>query len=514
MSQDHFFPPIGQLAKKADDLPEEPTTSDGDIQDDRPLEEIESLCMRCGEQGTTRIMLTSIPYFRQVIVMSFRCEHCGATNNEIQTAGAIRELGVTYTLKVLHRGDLDRQIVRSQACEIAIPEFDLTLPANERGQLTTVEGLLRDIVADLTADQPLRRTQDEAAYTKIQEIVDGLKEVIDDDEEDEEVVEPDKPVVEKLKDDPVKKTITITLDDPSGDSFLEFVGSMADPKWSLKTYTRTLEQAAGLGLVVSEEETKGTVEENAGDQKGAEGEDKGLDGRNDEIFEFPGICPRCGRALVTRMKKVSIPYFKDTLIMSTNCENCGYRDNEVKAGSAISEKGKRITLKVIDQEDLGRDVLKSETGGLMIPEIDLVLQHGTLGGRFTTLEGILNQVYEELSQKIILTGDSSTTGDEDREKFQKFLEDLNAVESFVNINVFHVIFTPYAQIKQVEREFTLIIDDPMANSYVQNIYAPDPDPNMTVETYERSWEQNEELGLNDMRVESYSGDKPVEGNNS
>lgn len=36
------------------------------------------------------MMLTSIPYFGEVIVMSFRCEHCGATNNEIQSAGAIR----------------------------------------------------------------------------------------------------------------------------------------------------------------------------------------------------------------------------------------------------------------------------------------------------------------------------------------------------------------------------------------------------------------------------------------
>lgn len=71
---------------------------------------------------------------------------------------------------------------------------------------------------------------------------------------------------------------------------------------------------------------------------------------------------------------------------------------------------------------------------------------------------------------------------------------------------------PYAQIKQVEREFTVIIDDPLANSYVQNIYAPDPDPNMTIETYERNWEQNEELGLNDIKVESYSGDNPMEVN--
>ncbi|KAH0836567.1 zf-ZPR1-domain-containing protein [Lanmaoa asiatica] len=487
MSYDQFFPPIGQLAKKADDLPEELTASDGDIQEDRPIEEVESLCMRCGEQASS--LESSI----EVIVMSFRCEHCGATNNEIQSAGPIRELGVTYTLKVLHRGDLDRQIVRSQVCEITIPEFELTLPPNERGQLTTVEGLLRDIVADLGADQSLRRIQNEAAYTRIQEIIDGLKEVIDDEDEDEEGVESDKPLVEKLKEDPVKKTITITLSDPSGNSFLEFFGSMADPKWSLKTYTRTLQQAASLGLAVTEEETKRASEGDAGNQKGAEEEGESLDGKNDEIFEFPGICPRCGRALVTRMKQVSIPYFKETLIMSTNCESCGYRDNEVKAGSAISEKGKKITLKVVDQEDLGRDILKSETGGLTIPDIDLVLQHGTLGGRFTTLEGILDQIYDELSQKMLVTGDSSTIGDEDREKFQKFLEDLNAI-------------------KQVKREFTIILDDPLANSYVQNLYAPDPDPNMTIETYERNWEQNEELGLNDMKVESYGGDNPVEDN--
>jgi len=36
------------------------------------------------------MMLTSIPFFREVIVMSFRCEHCGHTNNEIQSAGKIR----------------------------------------------------------------------------------------------------------------------------------------------------------------------------------------------------------------------------------------------------------------------------------------------------------------------------------------------------------------------------------------------------------------------------------------
>jgi zinc finger protein len=112
--------------------------------------------------------------------------------------------------------------------------------------------------------------------------------------------------------------------------------------------------------------------------------------------------------------------------MSTNCDRCGYRDNEVKSGAAISDQGKRITLKVEDSEDLSRDILKSETCGLEIPEIDLELHAGTLGGRFTTLEGILNQVYEELSEKVFM-GDSSNK--EDKSTFQDFLSNLKAVSA-------------------------------------------------------------------------------------
>jgi zinc finger protein len=64
-------------------------------------------------------------------------------------------------------------------------------------------------------------------------------------------------------------------------------------------------------------------------------------------------------------------------------------------------------------------------GGLTIPEIDLELTHGTLGGRFTTVEGILDQVYEELSDKVFASGDSSI--ESDKSKFEKFLSELKAV---------------------------------------------------------------------------------------
>jgi zinc finger protein len=79
------------------------------------------------------------------------------------------------------------------------------------------------------------------------------------------------------------------------------------------------------------------------------------------------------------------------------------------------------------------DVAQSETCGLTISEIDLVLQAGTLGGRFTTLEGILEQVYGELSEKLFAAGDSIGSADpvgpdiQERNKFEIFLGKLKAV---------------------------------------------------------------------------------------
>jgi zinc finger protein len=37
---------------------------------------------------------------------------------------------------------------------------------------------------------------------------------------------------------------------------------------------------------------------------------------------------------------------------------CGFKDVEIKGGGGISEKAKRITLKVTKPEDLNRDLFK------------------------------------------------------------------------------------------------------------------------------------------------------------
>ena len=94
----NLFPTIGTVAEEThsratkddEDQPANATKTTEAENEEKSVEEIESLCLQCHEQGMTRLLLTSIPFFREIIVMSFRCEHCGWQNNEIQSAGAIR----------------------------------------------------------------------------------------------------------------------------------------------------------------------------------------------------------------------------------------------------------------------------------------------------------------------------------------------------------------------------------------------------------------------------------------
>lgn len=168
-----------------------------------------------------------------------------------------------------------------------------------------MEGVLRDTLADLGSDQPLRRIQNEAAYTKIESILDRIKEILadhDEDEEEEGTTGEVKRQSAASKDAPMKPFV-ITLDDPTGNSFLEFVGSMADPKWNMRTYRRTRQQNIDLGLINPEAEPEPEPEKK--EQIGG-----GFEGTDEEIFIFPGTCSSCGHRSDTLVKKVNIPYFK------------------------------------------------------------------------------------------------------------------------------------------------------------------------------------------------------------
>ncbi|SJX65362.1 probable ZPR1-protein binds to translation elongation factor eEF-1 [Sporisorium reilianum f. sp. reilianum] len=495
-----FFKPIGEHV--ADDASADAAAGGAEAGEQKMVEEIDSLCMDCHQQGTTRMLLTYIPYFREVIVVSFSCPHCGNRNSEIQSAGQIQPKGCLYTVHVTNPTDLNRQVVKSEFCTVTIPELQIEIPP-KKGQLTTIEGVISDTLRDLELDQPLRKHMQPEAYAKIEDVCDKLRAILGEDKPTEEDdAKEDEQSSSGLRslgpvggssssmsaEDKANRKVppfSIRLDDPSGNSFVEFMGDvqgrgMSDAKWSKRDFPRSKEQNELLGL--SGPAAAGETQD--GDQLHTTGFDKDAgetEFDNEEVYTFAGTCSSCNAPLETRMKKVNIPYFKDILIMSTNCDNCGYKDNEVKSGAAISEQGRKLTLTVEDKEDLSRDVLKSETAGFAIPEIDLHLSPGTLGGRFTTLEGLLQQVFDELSERVLMRGDSSTQA----ATFEGFLGKLKSVISCELL--------PY----------TVILDDPLANSYIQNPYAPDPDEQVVEERYTRSYDQNEDLGLNDINVDNY-----------
>lgn len=221
--------------------------------------------------------------------------------------------GITYTLKALDRDDLDRQLVKSPSCSITIPEYQLTIPPG-KGQLTTVEGVLRDTVLDLRSDQPLRKIQDEKTYAAIQSLIDPLAEIIaDTDSEGERLSDATRQKNRRARLEKPIRPFTLILDDPSGDSFLEFKDSMSDARWTMRQYNRTLEQNQQLGLASAD--TSGSPSDDLAsgpvEPKQSVDETKGTSlTANEEIFVFPGVCSSCGRALNTMMKKVVIPYFK------------------------------------------------------------------------------------------------------------------------------------------------------------------------------------------------------------
>lgn len=59
-------------------------------------------------------MLTKIPFFREIMICSFQCDHCGFRNNEVQFAGKLQDFGVDILFRVMDKNDLNRELVKSE----------------------------------------------------------------------------------------------------------------------------------------------------------------------------------------------------------------------------------------------------------------------------------------------------------------------------------------------------------------------------------------------------------------
>lgn len=79
---------------------ENPETIYIDINSDSPVSEIESLCMNCHSNGITRILLTKIPFFKEIILMAFSCPECGYKNSEVQPGQCLADQGMRVEVSV------------------------------------------------------------------------------------------------------------------------------------------------------------------------------------------------------------------------------------------------------------------------------------------------------------------------------------------------------------------------------------------------------------------------------
>jgi zinc finger protein len=200
---------------------------------------------------------------------------------------------------------------------------------------------------------------------------------------------------------------------------------------------------------------------------------------------------------------VNIPHFRQTIIMAFKCDHCGYKSTEIQTGGEVPERGKRITLRVESDADLKRDVLKSNSESLEVPELELELVSGTLGGFFTTIEGLLTQVYDNLRGTPITEfssyGDSAAAANAAAET----AEPGRGVRMQTSMGLWLQRLRDAIDGKCYP--FTIVLDDPMAAIYVQNprAHLPPPenlDPQIVEENYVRTWEQDEDMGLHHMVV--------------
>lgn len=262
-------------------------------------------------QGTTKLLLTKIPFFREIVLMSFECPHCHFRNSEIQSAGEIQQRGVRFSLKVETADDLNRQIIKSDTAIFRVEDIDLEIPPG-RGQLTNVEGILSMVAQDLGQKQEERKQVIPEAYEKIQGVIESIKQMSSG---------------ERLP-------FRLTVDDPAGNSSIEPPSVLSSGKYSRNEYPRTPAQNEALGLGDTSGDAPATEirPEYHATQMYPEmpsatapmvnnvDEDDIVE---NQVYSFPASCPGCTKSCNTNMKMVNIPHFKQVVLMSTVCDHCG-----------------------------------------------------------------------------------------------------------------------------------------------------------------------------------------------
>mmetsp|Transcript_17079 Transcript_17079/g.36838 ORF Transcript_17079/g.36838 Transcript_17079/m.36838 type:complete len:533 (+) Transcript_17079:1-1599(+) len=454
-----------------------------------------SLCPSCyGSNAYTKILPTNIPYFRQIIIVSVECPDCHFRDTQVDF-GSVQSKGEKITLLVVQKNTnnwmediMNRQIVKSDSATVFIPVLDLELPAKTQTGVNTIEGMLIKAANNLESMQKERlRMGDVENFHRCRGVIFKLRRIMgrrdNDDDNDSTTSESENGNI-----DEELAPFTIILDDPAGNSFIENpYAPHPDPNMTCNKYDRTPTHDMSLGLQPSTEAMEAgmiddtvtshknvsngsssqhrhcfEIEENRVQNLSQTCSDRSKVGPlHEEVMKFPIDCPHCRASAETNMCVTDIPHFKEVVIMCLLCEQCGYKSNEIKGGGAIPRFGTKITLHVKHMQDLAREVLKSDTAGVSVPDLDLELEEGGLDGMYTTVEGLMLKMHDRLRDvNPFGMGDSylkqhadndGETYSAPRQEHVKYIEFLARLKDMATGQRF---------------PFTLILSDPLSNSFV------------------------------------------------
>lgn len=405
-----------------------------DIGTDTKSIQTESLCINCLEQGITTILLTKIPFFRDIMVSRFECPHCGYSEKSVQFGGEHPDQGVHYELHCQTQKDLNRRVVKSSECTIYVQPINLEIPGPTHGNsISTVEGILEQCFDDL---QNVKQTP------KIIEFLNNL---------------------EQCRRGLVN--FDFVLDDPSGNSFIENpIAPEKDPQLDVSFYTTNKKQKPIEDTQTQKSESFYIDEDTT--------EYINTILQNNEVVKIPIACPVCEKETFISSCTLRIPNFKEVEIKDFLCDGCGYHNGQVLIKGDTSPLAQTISLKCDCHNDLNRQVVKSETASIKIPEIELDLSEGIIGGKLTTVEGILRSIHKRLKENNPFTKKDPSLSP----KFDLILEKL---VKFMNN----------------EEKFTLIFRDPLSNSCIQKLNEDDENKLKIVDD-DRTERENDELGIN------------------
>ena len=118
--------------------------------------------------------------------------------------------------------------------------------------------------------------------------------------------------------------------------------------------------------------------------------------------------------------------------------------------------------------------MKSESASIKIPEIDLFLSDGIIGGKLTNLKDLIKSIHKRLVENIPFTSKNPSLSP----KFDLIIEKLS--------NILNGTF----------EKFTLVLRDPLSNFFIELIEGND-DGKLVVADDDITEKENEDLGQNE-----------------